>query len=537
MFTPLRVVIALEILGVFSMVFGFLPHEAALFLIGIFAYFALFAPRKDAVFFTVFSIPLYTALPITDVFDTMAGWRIVIAILFLRVLFVGSVDLFSRSFSPLQRGAPRLGLFRPRPRSGDHAETALKSAREQFYRTSLTHLGFLVVLFFVLGALSLLVAQEPSFGVRKLLFLVNIFALFFIIQKVVKNKQDWLYILRYTFLGALLTLAVGYAQLLNVFFVALHSFWIWWVGHVIPVFYGTGLANLLSYSNTWFSYYESAEPTLRIFALFPDSHSFALSMVLLVPITLTYHFVRKNEQRPVAIFEAVIVLALLGIIFSGTRGVWVGAIPVFMVLAAAFFTKNFPANLRQFAKMGLVVLLAFIFLFPVAAQIQKIAQWSQGGRVSDTTTFSRISTSFRTGEMSNKGRIQIWKSTIASIVRHPLLGVGIGNYPVVLSENISATKKGASAHSLYLDFIAEIGILGGIVVLLIFLEILREAINLCLQSKDLVFGAYAGFFAIFLLWVMAYSIVDVVLLNDKVMLMFVALVALLYSVSKVKSPG
>ena len=538
MFTPLRVVIALEVVGVAGMALGFLPREAALFLLGIFAYFTLFAPRKDAILFTVFSIPLYTALPITYGFDTMAGWRMIIALLFLRMFLQSSKVLSFGSFSPRQRGAPRLGLFRSAA-GGDHAETALKPAKRKYLGALSSRLDLLVGLFFAVGALSLLVAQEPTFGIRKLLFLVNIFLLFFVIYAVIKNKQDWLDILKYTFGGALLTLAVGYAQLISVFFAPLHHFWMWWVNHVIPVFYGTGLANLLSYSNTWFSYYEGSEPTLRIFSLFPDSHSFALAMVLLLPMALTYYFINKKRPDPSKsewVYEIVIVMALLAIIFSGTRGVWVGAIPVSIVLAAAFFTKNFPQNLRQFAKVGLVVLFVFILLFPVAAQIQKIAQRSQGGRVSDTTTFSRISTSFRTGEMSNKGRIQIWKSTIQSVVRHPLLGVGIGNYPVVLSENISATKKGASAHSLYLDFIAEIGILGGIVVLLILFEILRQALRVFSQSKDLIFGAFAGFFAIFLLWVMAYSIVDVVLLNDKVLLLFVTLTTLLYAVPKIKAP-
>jgi len=533
MLTPLRVVIAVEILGTTGIIFGFLPREAALFLLGIFAYFALFASLNDAILFTVFSIPLFTALPITDGFDTMAGWRIIILILFLRAVLKSSAGLFSR-----------LILGRPAAASEAQADLAAfgdtmpnqpsNPPREQSPGTLFLRLEVLLGLFFAVSALSLFIAQEPSFGIRKILFLINIFALFFVIQLAIKSKQDWLDIFKYTFAGGLVSLTVGYAQLVSVFFVALYNFWMWWVSHVISVFYEMQLTNLLSYSNTWFSYYENAEPTLRVFSIFPDSHSFALAMVLLLPMALTYYFVKKQTKKSTAFPEIVIILALLAIIFSGTRGIWVGAIPVFAVLAAAFFTRNFPQNLRQFSKMGLIILYVFAVLFPVASQIQKISQWSQGGQVSDTTTFSRISTSFRTGEMSNKGRIQIWKSTIESIIKRPLLGVGIGNYPVVLSENVSATKKGASAHSLYLDFIAEIGIFGGIVVLLIFLEILRQALKIFSAGRDLFFTAFAGFFAIFLLWVMAYSIVDVVLLNDKVLLMFVTLTALLYAVPKIK---
>lgn len=563
MLTPLKVVITVEILGAAGIIFGFLPREAAHFLLGIFAYFALFAPRKDAVLFAVFSIPLYTALPITEGFDTMAGWRIIIAILFLRVL-ISFIHNFPFSFlSYFKRGKTRQNSVPRAPslnvREGVGGESYRAQAQMEW--ASQKWLVSLLGLFFMVSTVSLLVAPEPTFGIRKLLFLANIFALFFVIQQVIKNKQDWLDVFKHTFAGALLMLGVGYAQFASIFFVSLHNFWMWWAHHFIPLFYGFQLEHLLSYSNTWFSYYENAEPTLRVFSVFPDSHSFALAMVLLLPMALTYYFVNKRGSDPQRLtqswrYEIVIVLALLAIIFSGTRGIWAGSMPVFLTLILAycvqkeFFRRNFPMitflitrafttqllneGCRKILQTCIGALLVFAILFPVASQIQKIMQIRQGGRIADSTTFLRISKSLSTQELSNKGRIQIWKSTIASIAKHPFLGVGIGNYPVVLSENVSATKKGASAHSLYLDFIAEIGIFGGIVILLIFLEIFRRAIKIFMENKDQFFIAFSGFFAIFLLWVMAYSIVDVVLLNDKVLLLFVTLTALLYSIRKEK---
>ena len=140
------------------------------------------------------------------------------AILFLRVVFGSSGGLFSRSFSPVQRLAPRLGLFRS-AKGGDHAETALKSAREQSPGASSLRLAILVGLFLALGTLSLVVAPEPSFGIRKLLYLANIFALFFVIREVVRDKQDFVDVLIYTFAGSVFTLLMGYAQFLTILFV------------------------------------------------------------------------------------------------------------------------------------------------------------------------------------------------------------------------------------------------------------------------------------------------------------------------------
>ena len=535
--TPLFIIITVEILGVIFLVLGVFPREVALFLLGIFVFFILFSPLKQGLLFTAFSIPLFTAVPLSESFDEMAAWRIVVTILFLKAAL---------NLSGSRSVARADGLRR-------FVIGTIRTWRYFVVQLLKTRIGVFVCLFFLTATLSLFVATDPIFGIRKLAYLANALGLFFVVWMIAKTKKDFLDIVQYTFGGVIAVLLVGYAQFIAVHFAPLHAFWQWWASHVIPVFYGANLSHLLSYSNTWFSYYEEAEATLRVFSIFPDSHSFALSMVLALPVALTFFAMSESRHEARFLFGAFVFLALLAVVFSGTRGVWVGAVPVFFVVALVFliqnsaFRKNFPIVTsiitrvitpkldgfrRNTTKTCVLVFFVFALLFPVASQIQKISQWRQGGEISDTTTFSRIYTSFRTEELSNKGRIQIWKSTLESVVKHPFLGVGIGNYPVVLSESISATKEGASAHSLYLDFVAEIGVFGGIVVLLIFLEIFRKAIRVFIQGEDLFFIVFSGFFAVFLLWVMAYSAVDVVLLNDKVLLLFVTLLGLLYAIPK-----
>ena len=56
---------------------------------------------------------------------------------------------------------------------------------------------------------------------------------------------------------------------------------------------------------------------------------------------------------------------------------------------------------------------------------------------------------------------------MVSISEQPFLGVGFGNFNYVLGENASALKKGSSAHSIYFDIAAEVGILGLIIFLLL----------------------------------------------------------------------
>ena len=101
--------------------------------------------------------------------------------------------------------------------------------------------------------------------------------------------------------------------------------------------------------------------------------------------------------------------------------------------------------------------------------------------------------------------------------------MGIGNYPVVLNEDISAAKKGASAHNLYLDIASEMGLLGLAAFLLIILSIFKKIRKEIISNK-----LYAICFLFFFIWILIYNLFDVVLLNDKVLLSFMITAGLLY---------
>jgi O-antigen ligase len=142
---------------------------------------------------------------------------------------------------------------------------------------------------------------------------------------------------------------------------------------------------------------------------------------------------------------------------------------------------------------------------------------SQSYQGTDSTlAFKRAKSIIDLEELSVKSRMGIWKASFQSILKRPILGVGIGNYPVVLDEDISAAKKGASAHNLYLDVASEMGLLGLIILLLIFWQILKKG-----WKTNLIF-------VFFLLWIFIYNLFDVVLLNDKVLLLFMVALAILY---------
>jgi O-antigen ligase len=386
--------------------------------------------------------------------------------------------------------------------------------------------------------------------------LINIFLLFVIIKNLAaKSKEVVFKIIEAMKIAIGLALAIGFVQLLIVFFVPLHTFWQFWARQVIPVFYGQALSHLLSYSNTWFSYYVYQPPTLRMFSVFPDSHSFAFFCILALPFFLTAIFLRlKGDKRKAVIFYLLLIICLLAIIFSGSRGSWVsalGALLVFLFIIflywsptirswTDFFLPRFYKNWERQIQLILGSLIIFFLLFPIASAILFLPQYIQLDQKMDfekVSFFERAKSIIDFTETSVKGRLEIWQRTIDSIILHPFLGIGIGNYPLVLNEDLSAAKRGASAHSLYLHFAAEIGIFGLLVLLAIFWQIFKDAWQVFTRHKELFFRVWAGFFLLALIWILGYSLFEVVFFNDKVLLFFIANLGLLYALKRNFEPA
>jgi len=516
----LLVVFLIEILAILLAVFGVLPREAVLISTGIMVFYFIFSKIEHSLILFIISIPLFAAIPITESFDTMANWRILLAILFL-------VWFFRRKW-PQIKTQIFSGCCSPKIR--------IKSNLVKW-----------VIVFLIIGALSIFVATSSVAAIKKLLFLINILLLFPIIKDVAKDEAQKARINKAGIWTSIIILIIGFSQVVSVYFVPLYDFWQWWANNVISVFYGNNLSELLKVSNTWFAYYPDSPPTLRMFSLFPDSHSFAMSLIIgLIFLTFSAKQIhehlsgfrsRKRAWFPISIGRAkdeilnearrdsrgkrkdfciwfCIVLSFIGLISSGSRGVWLSAtIPFLAAIFLIIFKKE------KTLKPILVLLLIFVISFPVSSLL--LSKSRQDGEDA-TLAFKRAKSLADMDELSVKSRMGIWEASFESVLKHPLLGVGVGNYAVVLNEDVSAAKKGASAHNLYLDIASEMGLLGLVAFLLIFLEILRYAF------KRIKVRPFMLFFLFFFSWILIYNLFDVVLFNDKVLLLFVVTIGLVY---------
>jgi len=515
------IILAIEILTVILTSIGVFPREAILAMTGLLIFYFIFSKVEDSLILFIISIPLFAALPISEKFDSMANWRILLAILFL-------VWFIKKYFS-----LPSTSILHSIEVVKNETKNSIKKAR----KSSLGLLGLFVLLFLIVGILSLFVATDIIVGIKKILFLINIFLLFIVVQDIAKNREMRPRIIKAGAIAGAISLIVSYSQLIFVFLTPLYNFWQWWAKNVISVFYGSNLAKLLAVSNTWFSYYSDSPPTLRMFSVFPDSHSFALFTIISLAF-FSYLLFKKNKK-----IWFLIIFSFLALVFCGSRGVWLSAAIPFGIILILFIysffkrkdvghsTSHTTSHITHLARNNsrlirtfIGFLLIFVVAFPVASLF--MSQFSRGG--DGTLAFKRAKSITDMEELSVKNRMGIWKTSFQSVLKHPILGVGIGNYPIVLDEDISAAKKGASAHNLYLDVASEMGLLGLIVLLLIFWQILKTATKYIKHFKDQTFPAI---FTFFFLWLLIYNLFDVVLLNDKVLLLFMVILGLIYSIN------
>jgi O-antigen ligase len=133
-------------------------------------------------------------------------------------------------------------------------------------------------------------------------------------------------------------------------------------------------------------------------------------------------------------------------------------------------------------------------------------------------------------------RIGIWKNSLRLMADHPIVGTGLGTFPVAYTRYDPGTGSDFinAAHNDYLQLVCETGSIGGLAMGL-FLICLAQFSARSLMTGDglhqaVALGASVGCFGI-----LVHSLVDFHLQNPGTAMLFLMLVALLVCVVKLKT--
>ncbi|MBI2626937.1 MAG: O-antigen ligase family protein [Parcubacteria group bacterium] len=454
------------------------------------------------------SIPLFIALPITPNFDNFNIWRIIAGLIFLKWFFQRYIIL--NFFNQLVLVFKKPVLF----------------FREH-------KISSLIILLFIICVLSVFVAPDKFAAIKRIIYFANILIIPTVIYfEVKRGKLFYEKILKVSLIAGAIAVMIGFIQLGMTYFMDPDSFLKFWALKIDTNLYGFEWGKTALNANTWFAYF-GEKLVLRMFSSFPDSHSFPMFLIMTLPGLFYIKNTIKNSVSHVSslMFQVLCFVFLLAIVLTGTRGIWLAFLgPI--LLTIYYWVKGY----KEYAKLGGKLIIIFLIAFGLTYFIFSTAQFKVHGGLDLINT--RIKSLLDASELSNSGRILIWKATLESIKKHPLLGVGIGNFPVVLNQKIELAKAGSSAHNLYLNFLAEIGIIGGLLFMWLFWLIFRKIYTYLKQTQKLKNSIQTSthfYFLISYVWVLLYSLTDAALTDERSFLMFTSMVTLNLAILNKKS--
>lgn len=367
------------------------------------------------------------------------------------------------------------------------------------------HLALALVLFFILAALSIIVADNQTWGIRKLLFFASLFPAFWLVSFLITEKKERLRVLYLMVGGAALSALIALAQFLGQFIFGLEAIMAFWSGHILPLFSGASFGSLVASNPSWLANV-GGQTIMRAIGLFPDPHMLSFYLGLVSPFALALAFWGKEYR---GLFFAIYGFLIGILLLTFSRGGYLG----FLISSAVLIFIAW----RLVGARGKKLLLASGLM---AVGIIVLVGWP---------ITSRLFSSFDLREGSNLGRLAIWQDSWQIIKARPVLGVGLGNYS--LAAGLEPDYRNAvTSHNLYLDIWAELGLAGLLVWLFVFWQAIKSAIKKIKQEPVLALGALGA-----LVYFFVHSFFESAVFNPTVLAFFMVILGLAGSELKEKT--
>lgn len=194
---------------------------------------------------------------------------------------------------------------------------------------------------------------------------------------------------------------------------------------------------------------------------YKDHTSYGAAMAMFIPFLIGAIFTKEIKHKWRIISCILLVIFVVGIIFSYTRAAWlslVGALAMFLIL-------KFKINYK------VVIIAGIIAAGGIAIYQNQIFFKMESNKVESSSDFSKHikSISNVSSDASNLERINRWNCAIRMFKEKPVLGWGPGTYQFKYAPFQHSDEKtiistnagdGGNAHSEYLGSLAESGVLG-----------------------------------------------------------------------------
>lgn len=308
-------------------------------------------------------------------------------------------------------------------------------------KINLNWAGWIIIALLAWMLLSILWSDVPSFALRKSIYFISIIPIYFVVCDVIASRDRLKQILKIILVSGFITSLIGIVQFVMQFIVGkkiLVSFY-QWVGRYL---WGNGLGAMVINNPSW-QVNINGRYFFRAIGPFPDAHNFSFYLVILFFVVFLGYWLGVSRKISLLAGGVTLTALLLSMARSGYVGLVFGLILIIVLLWRLINIKR--NKLIIFA----MALIAVVLLIP-------------GQYIS-----SRFYSIFDIQQGSNAERLMIWKNSLNIAKEHPLIGVGIGNYSNAVSADLPY-RTSVNAHSNYLDFLTELGVVGLLLWLLIY---------------------------------------------------------------------
>ncbi|MBU2553855.1 MAG: O-antigen ligase family protein [Bacteroidetes bacterium] len=205
-----------------------------------------------------------------------------------------------------------------------------------------------------------------------------------------------------------------------------------------------------------------------MYPFYNDHTAYGAALAMFIPVSIGFLFYPNLAVKWRVITAGVVLVLLVGVVFSYGRAAWISLIIALGVLIVDFLRIKFYVIV-----ITLAVLLGLFFSFQqqIIDKLEKNKQDSSANFVEHVQSITNISS-----DASNLERINRWQAALRLFDERPVLGWGPGTYQFVYSpfqrakeKTIISTNLGdmGNAHSEYLGPLAEMGIPGMLIVILL----------------------------------------------------------------------
>lgn len=218
---------------------------------------------------------------------------------------------------------------------------------------------------------------------------------------------------------------------------------------------------------------------LRAYGNFDQPNPFAGYLAMLLPLAVLMATSSANSPafRLLALGAGLAMLG--GIVLSQSRGAWLGVLVATGVLLLVWSRATRRLLVPALGAALAATALAISGLLPPAL-LDRVSQSIAYFGVFDVRTVDLTSENFSVVE-----RMAHWQAGWYMFLDHPWFGVGAGNYAEAYPNYYVSTWLDplGHAHNYYLNMLAELGVVGGLVLLLVLALVFRQFLGALVRSR------------------------------------------------------